>query len=176
MTLADEATPIEKLDDAYRELRATLKSDLLETIMQCSWQFFEDLVIDLLINLGYGGVGKAFTKSKDGGVDGVVKVDKLGLDLIYVQAKRWKKSNPVGEPKIRDFVGALEPEKTKKGVFITTSSFTKDAKSYTKKIGFKIILIDGDQLTDYMLNSNTGVTTTDTYALKKIDHDYFEDE
>ena len=178
-TLADDAPPTEKLYAAYQELRAALKSELLETIMQCSPFFFEKLVVELLINLGYGGsrqeAGKAFAKSSDEGVDGVIKEDKLGLDLIYVQAKRWQTNNHVGEPQIRDFAGALQGKKTKKGVFITTSSFTKGAKQFAKNIGSKIILIDGDQLSDYMIDSNTGVATKEMYALKEIDRDYFED-
>ena len=179
-TLADEATPTEKLDVAYRELRATLKSELLEAIMQCSPFFFEKLVVELLINLGYGGsrqeAGKAFAKSNDEGVDGVIKEDKLGLDLVYVQAKRWQPDNHVGRPEIQKFAGALQGKKTKKGVFITTSSFSKEAEQFAKNIDSKIILIDGEQLSDYMIDSNTGVTTKETYALKEIDRDYFEDE
>lgn len=175
--LSDEATPSEKFNASYQELRATLKSELLETIMQCSPFFFEQLVVDLLINLGYGGsrqeAGKAFAKSSDEGVDGVIKEDKLGLDLVYVQAKRWQQGNTVSRPEIQKFAGALQGKKTKKGVFITTSSFSKEAKQFAKNIDSKIILIDGDELTDYMLDSNTGVTTKETYALKEIDSDYF---
>ena len=177
--LPDETTPSEKLEDAYQGLRVTLKSELLNTIMQCSPFFFEKLVINLLINLGYGGsrqeAGKAFAKSSDEGVDGVIKEDKLGLELVYVQAKHWQQGNTVSRPEIQKFAGALQGKKTKKGIFITTSSFSKEAKSYTENIDSKIILVDGDDLTDYMIDSNTGVTIEEIYELKKIDSDYFED-
>ena len=177
--IADDATPSEKFDAAYQELRTTLKNELLETIMQCSPFFFEKLVVGLLINLGYGGsrqeAGKAFAKSNDEGVDGVIKEDKLGLDLVYVQAKRWQPDNKVSRPEVQKFAGALQGKKTKKGVFITTSSFTKEAKTYASDIDSKIILIDGDGLTDYMIDSDTGVTTKETYELKEIDSDYFEE-
>lgn len=174
-----EDTPSERFESAYEELQEGLKGELLDTIMQCSWGFFERLVVDLLINLGYGGsrkeAGEAFATSGDEGIDGVIKEDKLGLDLIYVQAKRWKKENCVGRPEIQKFAGALQSKKTKKGVFITTSYFSKEAGSFANNIESKIILIDGSDLTDYMIDSNTGVTTTKKYELKRIDSDYFED-
>ena len=174
-----EDTPSERFESAYEELREGLKGELLDTIMQCSWEFFERLVVDLLINLGYGGsrkeAGEAFATSGDEGIDGVIKDDKLGLDLIYLQAKRWKKESCVGRPEIQKFAGALQGKKTQKGVFITTSYFSKDAVSFAKNIESKIILINGSDLTDYMIDSNTGVTTTEKYELKRIDIDYFEE-
>lgn len=177
--LQTDSTPSERFESAYVELQEDLKDELLGTIMQCSWQFFEGLVVDLLINLGYGGsrkeAGKAFSTSGDEGIDGVIKEDKLGLDLIYVQAKRWKKESCVGRPEIQKFAGALQGKKTQKGVFITTSYFSEDAVSFAKDIESKIILIDGSDLTDYMIDSNTGVTTTKKYELKRIDSDYFEE-
>ena len=177
--LHPESTPSERFESAYEELQEGLKGELLDTIMQCSWEFFERLVVDLLINLGYGGsrkeAGEAFATSGDEGIDGVIKEDKLGLDLIYVQAKRWKKESCVGRPEIQKFAGALQGKKTQKGVFITTSYFSKDAVSFAKNIESKIILINGSDLTDYMIDSNTGVTTTEKYELKRIDIDYFEE-
>ena len=178
--LHTESTPSERFESAYEELQEGLKGELLITIMQCSWSFFERLVVDLLINLGYGGsrkeAGEAFATSGDEGIDGVIKEDKLGLDLIYVQAKRWKKESCVGRPEIQKFAGALQGKKTQKGVFITTSYFSKDAVSFARDIESKIILIDGSDLTDYMIYSNTGVTTIKKYELKRIDSDYFEEE
>ena len=174
-----DITPLEELEFAYSQLQSKLKQDLLENIMKCNSTFFERLVVKLLINLGYGfseESGKAFATTKDGGVDGVIKQDKLGLDQIYIQAKKWDFNNTVGRPEIQKFAGALQGEKVRKGVFITTSRFSKEAKEYAKNLGIKIILIDGNSLTTYMIQSNTGVLTDNLYETKKIDFSYFADE
>ena len=173
-------TPLEQLESAYKTLQANLKHDLLENIMKCEPFFFEKLVVSLLINLGYGGfkedAGKAFSTTRDGGIDGVIKEDKLGLDQIYIQAKRWNSDNTVTRPEIQKFAGALQGKRARKGIFITTSRFSRDATEYVKNLDSKIILIDGDSLTDYMIESNTGVLVEDKYEIKKIDSNYFEDE
>ena len=173
-------TPIEQMESAYEKQQSVLKQELLEKIMKCDWRFFEELVVKLLINLGYGGswkeAGKAFTTTQDGGIDGVIKEDKLGLDQIYIQAKKWAPSSTVTVSKVREFAGALQVKKTKKGVFITTACFTKEAKEFVKNQGLKIVLIDGDSLTGYMIESNTGVSSVARYDIKEIDHDFFEDD
>ena len=171
------ATPIELFERSYKKLRNDLKTEVLEQIFSCSPFFFEKLVVDLLINLGYGGsrkeAGEAFATTGDEGIDGVIKEDKLGLDLIYIQAKRWKSSSCVGRPEIQKFAGALQGKRAKKGIFITTSYFSSEAKDYVQNIDSKIILIDGEELSSLMLESNTGVSTESKYELKKIDMDYF---
>lgn len=173
------ATPQESLDKAYSSLNNELMSELLANIESCSPFFFEKLVVDLLINMGYGGsrkeAGKAFQSSGDGGIDGIIKEDRLGLDVIYIQAKRWKKESVIGRPEIQKFAGALQGVRAKKGIFITTSTFSKEACSYVDQIETKIILVDGKQLAEYMIDSNTGVNTVDIYKIKKIDLDYFQD-
>ncbi|MBN1187044.1 MAG: restriction endonuclease, partial [Bacteroidales bacterium] len=169
-------TPEENLDKAYQRIRKSLASELLTKVIDLSPAFFERLVIDLLVKMGYGGsikdAGKAIGKSGDEGIDGTIKEDKLGLDIIYVQAKRWKTGNVVGRPEIQKFVGALAGQGAKKGIFITTSSFTKEALEYTPKNETKIVLIDGERLSQYMIDFNIGCTIQQTYELKKIDSDY----
>ncbi|MBX9837939.1 MAG: restriction endonuclease, partial [Silvanigrellaceae bacterium] len=140
--------------------------------------FFEKLVVDLLINMGYGGsrkeAGKAFQSTGDGGIDGIIKEDRLGLDAIYIQAKRWNKVSVIGRPEIQKFAGALQGFRAKKGVFITTSCFSKEAYDYVEQIETKIILINGTQLAEYMIESDTGVSVVEIYKIKKIDQDYFQ--
>jgi len=174
-----EGTPQEMLENAYKVLTNGLVSDILLQIEKCSPFFFEKLVVDLLINMGYGGsrkeAGEAFQTSGDGGIDGIIKEDRLGLDVIFIQAKRWNKDSVVGRPEIQKFVGALQGVRAKKGIFITTTRFTKDAREYVNQIETKIILIDGSQLAEYMIDSDTGVSTSATYKLKKLDLDYFQD-
>lgn len=140
--------------------------------------FFERIVVELLVKMGYGGsiaeAGKATKYSNDEGLDGVIKEDKLGLDVIYIQAKRWEGTVP--RPEIQKFVGALAGQRAKKGVFITTSTFTKEAVSYAAQMDAKIVLIDGEQLAQYMIDYNLGVSVQNTYEIKKIDLDYFEEE
>jgi len=173
-------TPDEIIEASYQQLRAQLTSELLELVCGMSWQFFERLVVDLLLNMGYGGsrkeAGQAFQQGGDEGIDGTVKEDRLGLDIIYVQAKRWKDGSTVGRPEIQKFAGALQGKRARKGVFITTSNFSKEAVEYAGMIDTKIILIDGERLAELMLEHGVGVTTTRAYEIKKIDSDYFTEE
>jgi restriction system protein len=175
-----EQTPEENLDKAYQRIRKSLALELLNKVVELSPAFFERLVVELLVKMGYGGsikdAGKAMGKSGDEGIDGTIKEDKLGLDIIYIQAKRWKPGNVVGRPEIQKFVGALAGQGAKKGIFITTSNFTKEALDYTPRNETKIVLIDGEQLTQLMIDYNLGCTTQQTYELKKLDSDYFGEE
>lgn len=169
-------TPLEMLEDNYQILRSDLVDELLASVTKCSPSFFENLVVELLVAMGYGGsfedAGEAIGKSGDGGIDGIIKEDRLGLDVIYVQAKRW--DGVVGSKEIRNFVGALVGQKAGKGVFITTSSFTKDALTYVQAVSTKVILIDGQQLAQYMIDFGIGVSLEKNYQIKRVDHDYFE--
>lgn len=171
--------PDEALDTAYQQLQTDLESQLLDKMKSLSPEFFERLVVDVLVKMGYGGTledaGKAVGKSHDEGIDGVIKEDRLGFDQIYIQAKKWS-DTPVGRPEIQKFVGALQPHRARKGVFITTSTFTKDAEDFVKRIETKVILINGLQLAKLMIDLNVGVSTNRVYEIKKIDSDYFEDE
>lgn len=177
---SSKQTPEEKLDKEYQEIRKSLASELLNRVIVLSPTFFERLVVELLVKMGYGGsikdAGKAIGKSGDEGIDGTIKEDKLGLDIIYIQAKRWKTGNVVGRPELHKFVGALAGQGAKKGIFITTSNFTKDATDYAPKNETKIVLIDGEQLAQLMIDYNLGCTTQQIYELKKIDSDYFGEE
>jgi restriction system protein len=170
-----------RLRDAYEHLSDEfgLAAELLQSIKTATPGFFESLVIDLLVKMGYGGsrkeAGSATKLSGDGGIDGIINEDRLGLDSIYIQAKRWD-SNPVGRPEIQKFAGALMGQRAKKGVFITTSSFSPQAMDYVKSIDAKIILIDGKRLADLMIEHNVGVTTVAAYEIKRVDSDYFEEE
>lgn len=169
-------TPEDVLASAYGKLRKTLENELLDSIKESSPAFFERLVVDLLVKMGYGGsrsdAGKALGKSGDGGIDGIIKEDRLGLDAIYLQAKRWE--GTVGRPEIQKFAGALQGQRANKGVFITTSSFTREAIEYAQIINTKIVLIDGNYLTSLMIDHNVGVSTAGTYEIKRIDSDYFD--
>ncbi len=171
-------TPSEELESAYENLRDELADELLSRLKKISPSFFERVVVELLVKMGYGGsradAGKAIGRSGDGGVDGIIKEDKLGLDVVYIQAKRWD-NNPVGRPDVMQFAGALQAQRATKGIFITTSRFTDDARSYVSQIGSKIVLIDGEQLTNLMIEYDIGVSTVSSYPVKKIDSDYFED-
>jgi restriction system protein len=172
------ATPAELLETAYQKLRENLSADLLKTVSECSPAFFERLVIDLLVTMGYGGsrkeAGKAIGRSGDEGIDGIINEDRLGLDVIYIQAKRWQTS--IGRPEIQKFAGALQGHRAKKGIFITTSFFTKEAQDYVSKIDSKIILIDGEQLAQLMIDHNIGLTPIASYETKRVDSDYFMEE
>ena len=174
----EDATPEEMIESACQGLRDNLAIELLQNVKNCSPAFFERLVIDLLIKMGYGGTrkdaGQAIGKSGDEGIDGIIKEDRLGLDVIYIQAKRW--GNPVSRPEIQKFVGALQGQKAKKGIFITTSTFTHEAEDYVKKIENKIILIDGDMLTKLMIDHNIGVSSLSSYEIKRMDMDYFTED
>jgi restriction system protein len=171
-------TPEEILEYAYQKIRQTLAQDLLVKVRSCSPNFFEQLVVELLVKMGYGGsikeAGRAIGRSGDEGIDGIIKEDKLGLDVIYIQAKRW--SDTVGRPEIQRFVGALAGQGAKKGIFITTSRFSEQAKEYVPRNETKIVLIDGEQLAQYMIDFNLAVSIVSTYEIKKIDSDYFGDE
>ena len=171
-------TPHELLESGYLSIKNELADELLSTIKNISPSKFEKLVIDLLVKMGYGGsIKEAATvvgKSGDEGIDGIIKEDKLGLDVIYIQAKKWD-SGTIGRPEIQKFAGALLGKKAKKGIFITTSTFTNEAKKYVTDIDAKIILLDGKQLTELMIENNLGVSTQDVYTIKRIDSDYFEE-
>jgi len=177
--ILEKKTPEDLLEIGYKKLQEKLLSDLLEKITQCSPEFFERLVVELLVGMGYGGsfedAGKAIGKSGDEGIDGIIKEDKLGLDVIYIQAKKWTKS-PISRPEIQKFAGALLGKKAKKGVFMTTSTFSVGAINYAKNVENKIILIDGKQLTRYMIENGIGVSETASYKVNKIDLDYFTEE
>lgn len=171
-------TPQELLEYGYQKIKRDLAQEIIEVVKKASPRFFERLVVELLLKIGYGGslkdAGKAIGQSGDGGIDGIIKEDKLGLDVIYIQAKRWE--NVVGSKEIRNFVGSLVGQKANKGVFITTSGFTRDALEYVKTITHKVILIDGDMLSQLMIENNVGVSTVINYEVKKIDSDYFVEE
>ncbi len=171
-------TPEDLLASAYTRLRKNLEADLLEQVKTSPPSFFEQLVVDLLVKMGYGGnrqdAARAIGRSGDGGIDGIIDEDRLGLDVIYIQAKRW--DSTVGSPEIQKFAGALQGKRAKKGIFITTSNFSKQAQDYTAVIDSRIILIDGIRLASLMVDHNVGVTPVGLYELKKIDTDYFEGE
>ncbi|AAM07880.1 TPA: restriction endonuclease [Methanosarcina acetivorans] len=168
--------PKETLEIAYQKLHNELVSEILSIIKKCSASFFESLVVDVLTKMGYGGsradAGKAVGKSHDGGIDGIIKEDRLGLDVIYIQAKRWE--GTVTRPEIQKFAGALIGRKAKKGVFITTSNFSKEAIEYADFTG-NIVLIDGEMLARLMIEYDVGVSKVKSYEVKKTDTDYFED-
>ena len=175
---AAEQTPDEAIETAVVEMNNSLSSELLERIKENSPSFFEKAVVELVVSMGYGGsrkeAGKIVGQSHDGGIDGIIKEDKLGLDVIYIQAKRWE--NVVSRPEIQKFVGALQGQRARKGIFITTSRFSKDAVDYATNIDTKVILIDGPTLADLMIEYNLGVTPVQTYTIKKLDTDYFVEE
>lgn len=172
------STPEETLERAYREIRRKVETDLLEAVGRASPGFFEKLVVELLVKMGYGGsledAGRALGRSHDGGVDGIIKEDHLGLDAIYVQAKRWQ--NNVGRPDVQAFAGSLEGERARKGVFITTSGFSAEAREYVKRIDKKIVLIDGRQLAGLMVDFGIGVNAVNSYEIVRVDGDYFTEE
>jgi len=175
---AQAETPEETLEKAYESIRSDLAGQIVERITNNSPQFFERLVIDLMVAMGYGGsradAGKSIGGSGDEGIDGIIKEDRLGLDLVYLQAKRW--DGTVGRPEVQKFVGALHGKRAKKGVFITTGKFSDDAIRYVETIDPKVILIDGRMLAGLMIDHGLGTTTTATYQIKRIDSDYFAEE
>ncbi|MBN1638053.1 MAG: restriction endonuclease [Ignavibacteriales bacterium] len=174
----NELTPEENLENYYQKIRKSIAQELLSKIKKMIPSAFEKLVVDLLVKMGYGGsvadAGKSVGKSGDEGIDGIIKEDKLGLDVIYIQAKRWE--GVVGRPELQKFVGALAGQGAKKGIFITTSYFSKDATEYNPKNEIKIVLIDGEQLAEYMLDFDLAVSNVSNYQIKKIDLDYFGEE
>lgn len=175
------ATPQEQLESAYRTIRQKVESEVLQAVLGASPEFFEKLVVELLVAMGYGGTlqdaGKALGKSGDGGIDGVINEDRLGFDAVYVQAKRWT-DNTVDRPTVQSFAGSLLAKKGRKGVFITTSTFTKHAKEYVRDIeaNAKIVLIDGPALANYMVELGIGVTPVSTFQVVRLDSDYFSEE
>ncbi len=174
----DDITPAEAIDSAIQAVRSAVATELLDRIKASPPDFFERLVVDLLLKMGYGGsrrdAGQAVGKSGDGGIDGVIKEDRLGLDAVYIQAKRWESS--VGAPVVREFAGTLDFHKANKGVLITTSTFTADAKTFTQSIGKRIVLIDGGMLAELMIDNEVGVITESTYRLVRVDQGFFEPE
>jgi restriction system protein len=178
ISIDETETPEELIESGYQKIRKSLETDLLVQLKAVNPYFFERIVVELLVKMGYGGsiqdAGRAIGKSGDEGIDGIIKEDKLGLDVIYIQAKRWE--GVVGRPEIQKFVGALAGQRAKKGVFITTSNFTKEATQYALQMDTKIVLIDGEKLAQYMIDYNLGVSVQNTYEIKKIDSDYFEEE
>ena len=177
LAISEDRTPEEILEDAYFEIRSNLAQEVLENVMKCSPAFFERLVVELLVKMGYGGswadAAKAVGQSGDGGIDGIIDEDRLGLESIYIQAKRWDLNNSVSQPELNKFVGALAGKKAKKGVFITTSKFSEGARKYVEAIEYKIVLIDGERLAELMIDHDIGVTEITSYRLKRIDSDYF---
>ena len=172
-----ELTPTEQLEQAHETISNDLAADLLSKVMEQTPTFFEHLVVDLLVKMGYGGsnsdAARVTQLTNDEGIDGIIYEDKLGLDKIYLQAKRW--TNPVGRPVIQQFAGALVGQNATKGVFITTSSYSKEARNYVAGLHQKIVLIDGNELAKYMIEYNVGVSTKKVYEVKRIDNDYFEE-
>jgi len=168
-------TPEELLESSHKALRDALAEDLLERVKGCSPQFFERLVVELLVAMGYGGsladAGQAIGRTGDGGIDGIIKEDKLGLDVVCLQAKRW--SGTVGPATVREFAGSMEAYRARKGVLMTTSLFSKEAREYVNRIERKIVLIDGEALADLMIDYNIGVAISRSYVVKKADLDYF---
>lgn len=171
-------TPEELLESNYQNLRRDLAQELLDRIMGCPPKFFETLVVDLLVAMGYGGsrkdAGQAIGQSGDGGIDGIIKEDKLGLDIVYIQAKRWE--GTVGRQVVQAFAGSLEGQRARKGVLITTSQFSQGAKDYVNRIEKKIVLIDGEQLAQLMIDHGIGVTQITSYVVSRVDLDYFNND
>jgi len=173
----DSDTPEETLESSYLTIRKNLASEVLERVMACTPRFFEHLVVDLLLNMGYGraggGSGERVGQSGDEGIDGIISEDRLGLEMVYLQAKRWE--GTVGRPEIQKFFGALHGKRARKGVFITTGSFSADAAAYVQTIDPKVALVDGEQLAEYMIDFGLGVSLARAYEVKRIDTDYFEE-
>ena len=175
--VSSELTPTEQLEQAFESISNDLAADLLSKVMEQTPSFFEHLVVDLLVKMGYGGAysdaAQVTQLTNDEGIDGIIYEDKLGLDKIYLQAKRW--TNPVGRPVIQQFAGALVGQNATKGVFITTSSYSKEARNYVAGLHQKIVLIDGSELAKYMIEYNVGVSVKKVYEVKRIDTDYFDE-
>lgn len=172
-----EGTPEESLEDAYLQLKNQVLDEAIVKIKSCSPQFFENLVVDVVVKMGYGGsrqdAGRAVGQSGDEGIDGIINEDRLGLDVIYLQAKRW--AGNVSRPEIQKFAGALQGKRAKKGIFITTSDFTSEAREFVKSVEAKIILISGRQLAELMWEFNVGFNAVAKYEIKKIDMDYLSE-
>ncbi|MAL95629.1 MAG: restriction endonuclease [Haliea sp.] len=173
----DELTPSEHMEFGYQKIRQELEEELIARIKAASPAFFERLVVELLVSMGYGGsrkdAGETLGRSGDGGIDGVIKEDRLGLDVIYLQAKRWE--GTVGRPEIQKFAGALQGQRAKKGIFLTTSNFSKEAVEYAMFIDSRIVLVDGEKLAELMIDAGVGVSKVATYEVKRLDSDYFDE-
>jgi len=173
-------TPDELIENELHIINTQLTEELIEQLKQVSPRKFENIVVDLLVKMGYGGSKREATqvvgKSGDGGIDGIIKEDKLGLDAVYVQAKKWDSNQVISRPEVQKFAGALLGQKAKKGVFITTATFSSEAIKYAENSDIKIILIDGNYLTELMVEFGLGVNIFKTYEIKKIDSDYFNEE
>lgn len=180
MSSASDATPEEQIDSAHAVLTAALKADLLQRILEQSPNFFERLIVELLVAMGYGGshedAARQLGKSGDGGIDGVIDEDRLGLDRIYVQAKRYAVTSSVGRPEVQGFVGSLVGRGASKGVFVTTSAFSKQAIDYARGLQQRVVLIDGPQFTELMIEFGVGVRTSRAIEVKRVDEDFFADE
>ena len=176
--LEKTGTPEEVIENAFQEMRETLAGEILDRIKKCSPAFFEQVVVELLVAMGYGGslkdAGQRVGKSGDGGIDGIIKEDQLGLDVLYIQAKRWE--GVVGRPDVQKFVGALQGQRARKGVFITTSGFTREAVDYALNLESKVILIDGKQFSLLMFDNGLGVSPVAEYKVKRLDGDFFSEE
>lgn len=176
--IEESTTPEEQIEEAFENLNNNLSAEILTLLKESGFSFFEKIVIEVLLAMGYGGsrkdAGEAIGKIGDEGIDGIIKEDRLGLDIIYIQAKKWE--NIVSRPEIQKFAGALQGKRARKGIFITTSDFSKGAQEYVESIESKIILIDGKRLAQLMIDFNVGVSTEATYELKKIDTDYFNED
>ncbi len=178
-TNSEQKTPLEVIDENYNILKKELQDALLEKILECTPAFFERLIVQLLVAMGYGGsvkdAGEAIGKSGDEGIDGIIKEDVLGLEMIYLQAKRWKKDSTVGRPEFQTFVGSLVGKQASKGIFITTAKFSKNAYDYANSIDKRVILIDGLLLTDLMFKYDVGVTNEEVFVTKRLDNDFFQE-
>lgn len=180
--LSIDITPEDSMEKAHNEMTTMLSDELLNAIMERSPRFFERLVVELLVKMGYGGAfeesGSVIGKTNDEGIDGVIREDKLGFSSIYIQAKRWDPESTVSRPEIQKFVGALAGQAATKGLFITTASFSKEAKNYANNRAYntKVVLVDGKALAKLMIENGVGVSTVNTYEIKKIDSDYFSED
>lgn len=179
ITELSEIDPEEQMAISFSKLTKSLSADLIERVHSFSPSFFEQLIVDLLLAMGYGGgraeMGRSLGKSGDGGIDGVIKEDELGLDVVYVQAKRYAANNAVPVREVRDFIGSLEGHRASKGVFVTTSTFPSSAREFVERVSKRVILIDGIELARLMIRHNVGVRVKDAYEIKKIDEDYFSE-
>lgn len=180
ITVINESSPQDTMDIAFQQINDDLAANLLQTIMEHSPQFFEKLVVALLLKMGYGGAfedaGIVVGQTGDEGIDGIIREDKLGFNSIYIQAKKWSAGTAIGRPEIQKFVGALAGQGAQKGLFITTAQFTKEAKGYAnKQSATKVVLVDGEKLAKLMIEYDVGVSTVNTYSIKKIDSDFFDD-
>ncbi|RIX99520.1 restriction endonuclease [Aureimonas flava] len=177
---AEGVTPEEQIEHAFAAMQSALQADLLERILQNTPEFFERLIVDLLVSMGYGGThlnaATQLGRAGDGGVDGVINEDRLGLDRVYVQAKRYARANGVGRPDVQAFVGSLVGFGATKGVFVTTSSFSTQAKDFVRHLPQRVVLVDGDQLTALMVEHGVGVRTSRTIEFKRLDEDFFSED